>query len=566
MSTRAVSNVWRIVLPALGWLALACTPTRQGGEIDSQTNWMKACQIDAQCGSGSLSCICGVCTSACGGDDACASLSLEGGACVAAEEPGVIARCGGNKPADPGLCLPRCEDVPCPVGQMCVASVCQPIREPKVHVSVDTDPMLRRQPLIGFGASIAYAEAEITSHPKRDEFYTTAFKNLGLDVLRLRNRYGDTGDDDLTTARTLIDAVTASIGRAPTLLLSTWSPPAALKANGKNECQGNPGTCTLIKTPAGVYDYAGFARYWRESLDAYSAVGVVPDYIGIQNNANWVPTAQEIGEACRFLPVEGTTTVTINGVDVEIAYPGYAEALDATLEALDGFAPMPKVLAPETSNFAAVNDYTPDLDFASVDALAHHLYGVDLATVDKEGLAALGDFSSAYARPILQTEMQAPGYETAVLIHHTLEIEGGSAYIVTSLTGAAVGSVGANTEAPIALGPNDFVIQESYYALQHYALHTDPGWVRVKSESTRPDELLVSSWISPAEDKLTLVLVNTGTEELDVGLDLERTYATSEVSRSAFNGTERNVSLGALSAERIVNLPSHAVVTVALSD
>jgi len=431
VSARVVNRFSQTLSLLLGlFVVVACEGKIIEGprSTDSQTNWLRACQSDSECGG--LTCLCGVCTTACGADDACSELS--GAACVGASEPGAIARCGGSALSAPGLCLPRCEDVPCPAGQMCVASVCEPVPEAKARVKVDSQK--RFQTMIGFGASMAYSEPEIVSHPQRATFYDDAFQGLGLDVLRLRNRFG-AADDDLESARQIVTEAENRLGRTPTIILTSWSPPASLKANGEVTCGGNPGTCTLKKNDDGSYMYEEFGQYWRDSLDAYAAVGVVPDYIGIQNNTNWVPTAQEPGEACKFLPIEGTTTVTVNGVDVEVAYPGYAEALQATLDALQGLPVLPKILAPETSDFETVSEYTPDLDFSKVDALAHHLYGVDPEAVDTEALGRLGDFGAEYARPILQTEMQSDGYGTAVLIHHTLEVESGSAYLQSNLTG-----------------------------------------------------------------------------------------------------------------------------------
>jgi hypothetical protein len=542
-------------------LALACEPGGNGQGTDSQTNWLQSCQIDEQCGGG-LSCVCGVCTAVCGEDAACAS--LPGATCVAASDPGAIARCGGVQPTSAGMCLPRCEDSSCPEGQMCVANVCEPVPEPKERVIVDSS--IERQELIGFGASIAYGEAELTNHPRAAALFDAAFGGLGLDVLRFRNRYQytGTGTDDLGPTGTLVAAARDRIGHEPVVLLSSWSPPAALKASGAVDCQGNPGTCTLIKNAQGAFDYAGFATFWRESLDAYAEAGIVPDYIGIQNNVDWVPTAQEVGAACKFLPVEGTATVTVAGSEVEIEYPGYAEALQATLAALEGIASMPKVLAPETSGFEAVTDYMPDLDFAEVDALAHHLYGVDPEAVDTTALKALGDFGNEYARPILQTEMQSDGYGTAVLIHHTLEIEGGSAYIQTTLT-SAISAQLRNLQALIGLDESDFELQAPYYAMQHYAAHTDPGWVRLGSESFLPG-VLATAWRSPDSTQLTIVLLNTTGEALDVRVDPGRDYATSNIWRTVFSGVERHASLGLLSRERIVHMPGRSIVTVSLAD
>jgi glucuronoarabinoxylan endo-1,4-beta-xylanase len=524
--------------------------------IDSQTNWLIECQSDSECGA--YACRCGVCTRACDTDDACGA--LPGAACLAASDPGSVALCGGTRPAS-ALCLPRCEAGSCPSGQMCVASVCTPIPAPDAEVAVDTTA--RREALIGFGATVAFAEAEITTHPRKTELDAAAFSGLGLDVLRLRNRYGHTGDDDLRSARALLDAATQSLGREPTLLLTSWSPPAELKAGGAVECHGNPDTCTLVKNPAGDFDYAGFASFWRDSLEAYAAAGVVPDYIGIQNNPNWVPAAQEIGQACKFLPNEGSATVLIDGSQVVVDYPGYAEALAATLDALERLPALPSVLAPETSDFSSVAEYAAALEPSQIDALAHHLYGSRPESVDTTALAALGELARGYAVPLLQTEMQADGFGTALLIHYTAVVQGGSAYLQTTLTSSMSGPT-ANLQALIGIDATDFRLQDPYFAMRHYAFHTDPGWVRVDATSSSP-EIMSSAWLSPAEDALTVVLLNAGAVVQRVRLARAASWTNSQVTRTVFAGSERAAALGVLPAEGVLTIPDRAIVTVTFS-
>lgn len=555
MSLRVVAQV----ASAFGFLLLASASgcgQSNSQTIDSQTNWLIECQIDAQCGA--YACRCGVCTRACDSDDACGE--LPGAACVGTSDAGSVALCGGARPAS-ALCLPRCEEGSCPDGQMCVASVCTPVPVPDAEVSVDTSA--RREPLIGFGATVAFAEEEITTHPRKSELAAAAFAGLGLDVLRLRNRYGHTGDDDLRSARALLDLATQSLGREPTLLLTSWSPPAALKAGGAVECHGNPDTCTLSKTAAGDFDYAGFASFWRDSLEAYAANGVDPDFIGIQNNPNWVPASQEIGEACKFLPSEGSATVSLNGSDVVIDYPGYAEALSATLEALEGLPTRPKVLAPETSDFESVAEYAAVLDRTQIDALAHHLYGTAAGSVEPTAFAALGELARDYALPLLQTEMQADGFGTAQLIHYTVVRQGGSAYLQTTLT-SSMSAPTANLQALIGIDATDFRLQDPYFAMRHYAFDTDPGWVRVDVASSHPD-IMSSAWLSPAEDALTVVLLNAAAVPHRVRVAQDARFTTSEVTRTVFAGSERAALLGSLPAEGLLTIPARAIVTVKFS-
>ncbi len=161
-----------------------------------------------------------------------------------ASETGAIAQCGGSPPPAPGLCLPRCaDDSNCSRDQACVAGTCSPLAKTTVQVSVDLDT--RHQDLVGFGASVAYGEGQITGHPQQALLYQQIFSELGLDVLRFRNRYLHTGDDDLSTAGDLVAAGSAA-GRPLSVFLSNWSPPPTLKAAGRCSVVA---TCRVVRSP-----------------------------------------------------------------------------------------------------------------------------------------------------------------------------------------------------------------------------------------------------------------------------------------------------------------------------
>jgi len=549
----------RLGVLVLGALLLGCSPTiREDG--DSQTNWLEACRDDAQCENGSK-CLCGVCTRSCTEPSVCTRGRQD--SCVRANEEGAIAQCGGAAPPVPGLCLPLCDsDVNCAKNQTCVAGVCSPLPLAPVDVTVDVDT--RHQDLVGFGASVAYGEGQITGHPDQTELYKTIFADLGLDLLRFRNRFQHTGDDDLSTAGLLVTAGSEALGRPLGVFMSSWSPPPALKANGALICSGNVQTCTLAKTPAGAFDYAGLADYWVASLAAYAKVGLVPDYVGIQNNPNWVPSTGETLEACKFLPVEGSIMMLGPTGTVKVTYPGLSEAQTATHAALSKLASRPKLLAPETSDFGSVADYLPGLDSAKTDALAHQLYGVNPAAPDLDALSAMGKQVSQYGRPVFVTEMQADGFGTALMIHYATVVEGASAFLQAALTGPVTGPL-ANTQALIGIDSSAFRIQDPYHAMRHFAARTDPGWTRIEATAASSG-LLVSAWLSPTGRDLTFVLLNTRSVELSARLKLPAgDWPTSDVRRTVFSGIEQWAPLGALSTKGVVRIPPDSVVTVALS-
>jgi hypothetical protein len=119
-------------------------------------------------------------------------------------------------------------------------------------------------------------------------------------------------------------------------------------------------------------------------------------------------------------------------------------------------------------------------------------------------------------------------------------------------------------QALVGLSPTDFELLDSYFAIRHYALYTDPEWVRLEAISSAP-ELLGSAWLSPGEDALTVVLVNPAFVKVDARLRVEGFEPTdSVVVRTVFPGVERFAALGRLSAQGVLSIPARSVVTAAL--
>jgi hypothetical protein len=286
--------------------------------------------------------------------------------------------------------------------------------------------------------------------------------------------------------------------------------------------------------------------------------------MGLQNNPDYVPSAMAPGEACRFLPTEGTSTIlSETGTPITVEYPGLAQALSAVVEKLVGLTDRPKIVAPELSSIYGVSEYLQPLDPTQIGAIGHHMYGTDPSVPDVMTLGGLNQLGQNWGLPLFQTEMQGDGLGTAILMHYALAVEGVSLYLHSVLAGPA-STLSLNYGALIELHSASYALEDAYHAVRHFARYTDPGWVRVSAASD-PKDLLVSAWLSPGADALTVVLINAGTRQLDARLELgEFAEAQSTVIRSTFDGIERSSELGSLPAERTLRLPSHSTATVAL--
>lgn len=542
------------LIVALFALALAVSCRAQGGDSGSQTNWLKHCEESSECGG--LTCNCGVCTTLCSESRECAELS--GGSCLDPSDRRAVAACDGARPLA-GMCLPLCTDGACPEGSACLAGICRPSSPATVTVSIE--PNTHFQTLIGFGASLAHDEDLIVGHPDKERLFDMMFAESGLDAIRIRNRYELGNAAQLATAAEIVGAASARLEHPPLLFLSSGTPPAYLKANGSRGCVAWDANCTLLRSADGDFDYSGFSKHWRASLESYENVGIHPDFVSIQSNPDWLPP-EAASEACHFLPREGTESVTPpGGSALEVRFAGYAEAMAAVAAEVSSLPAQYSFTGPEVGRPAALEGYEEAL--SNVDSLAYHLYGIDPSMVDGTALETVSRLSSQSRKPSLQTAMQADGIGTAILAHYALVVANSSAYVQQQFV------AGTFDDTSTALvGANSAVMRKLpvYDALFHYARFTDPGWIRV-AVTTEPPGILSSAWLAPDSRALTVILVNPTGTAVDVGLAGPGSMMTAgaKVVRTVFDGVERSAELGLLAEAQTVRLPARAIVTIAAS-
>lgn len=442
--------------------------------------------------------------------------------------------------------------------------------EDPTNVAVTIDATVSHQTLVGFGAATAYQAYLLSS--RTDDIFQVLFVDSGLDILRLGNWYQNqsstttAGDpfSDSDSVQIVQKAAAARGGTPPKILMSAWTPPAYLKSNGVTRpprgASGQTYAAGTLIASGGAYAYTDYADWWVRALQAYAAEGVVPDYISIQNEPDYYTP---YWETCLFGASEGAS---MNGITVA----GYAQALDAVSGAIESsdLASRPVLLGPETTGFRddVVQRYMAGLDLQRLGGIAHHLYG---STEDNpnpdwfnSSMSAVGAAAAMVGLPTFMTEYSpnAPTmFDTAWLMNNALTLENVSAYIYWELVWNPMqptGLVTIGSPSP----DSTYSINDTYYALKHFARWTDPGWVRVNATSS-VSAVRVSAFVSPDGGSLTLVLLNTGGKDHLVAVSSGGfSYGSMAVYRSS-GDSERTAAVAPDSDGNIL-LPPRSIATV----
>jgi glucuronoarabinoxylan endo-1,4-beta-xylanase len=412
------------------------------------------------------------------------------------------------------------------------------------------------QTLEGFGASVGWHQDRIAGVVP-DGLYEFLFPELGLDIIRFRNRFErtDKSDERLQQEVTIYKRGTEALGYAPRLMLSSWSPPARYKASGREKCQGNS-DCTL-KKESGQFVYEGFADWWKRSVEHYRGLGLNPHWISIQNEPDFVPPDWE---GCKFTAVE------------QADYPGYGKALAAVHAAVQKLPDPPRLLGPEVLgiHYERVQKYLAGMDENLVAGINHHIYerGDDAMWDWRDPgpdsfLDEMEAVQQATKKPTFQTEFNTDedrgvdgGFETAWLIHHSLVTQGASAFLYWEL-------IWPNSKGLVAMKGLTPSPRDHYYSLRHFARYTDPGYVRVGADATGVG-LLASAYLAPDGGRLTLVLLNTSLAAMETSIDrgaFEGDKSQAFVTGYRPGASRRWNELGALTNGKL-RLPARSVATL----
>jgi glucuronoarabinoxylan endo-1,4-beta-xylanase len=403
------------------------------------------------------------------------------------------------------------------------------------------------QTLDGFGGAGAWYEGSVISIGNSNpNIYNVLFRDLGLDIYRVRNTYNiDNGY--ITRSATIIANAEAALGRPLRIMNTSWSPPASLKSNG-NTVGG-----TLAKDVNGNYRYADFAQWWADSLTAWSNAGVDSYYVNMQNEPKW--TAD--WDTCYFGPTQTD------------ANAGYEPAFAALYTKLNTLPSRPLLLAPEGQDTTSIPSYVNALtaaDKTNVYGYSHHLYDGEADNPDGfiSKMATLKAAVSGDNKPLLQTEFSGGSVTTwtdalnlAKLIYNAMTVEEASAYLYWDLFwGSPSGMVSVTSTS--------YTINPVYYAMMHYSRFTDPNWQRVDA-NTASGDLRITAYKNPYEPNASIVIINTSSA-IDYNMTLALSGYTPQNSQIYQSTSSTNFTyIGTFSTSTPVLLPKQSITTIHLA-
>jgi len=407
------------------------------------------------------------------------------------------------------------------------------------------------QTIEGLGGATVFYDGSLTAHPYKLEIYTNAFAGLNLSMLRLGDWYSYqtpvAGFDGIATE--IVANASRVLGHPVQVYMSSWSPPPFLKNNGQY------GNGSLLYTNGG-FDYAGFAQYWYDSLQAYGSNGVSPTWISIQNEPDF---SADYG-SCLLYPTEQGTNIA-----------SYAKALDAVYQRITNLPSPPKPLAPECVHIAYndLQNYAATMNINHYYGLAHHLYGDSL---DAASLSVVTNIVPS--KPRFMTEFGLSDMiDQATLLHNESVFEQVSGYNYWSLvwpgTGGGLIQLEENTSDPSTWTnappgipePHGYWLAPAYWAMKHFSYFINPGFRRANATDSDTN-VLISAYISPDNLRLVAVLINTSAS---LPSTMTVNYGTFAAGRSSVYQTiAANTwqSLGALTSS--ASLPPRSLTTIVL--
>ncbi|PWJ62781.1 MULTISPECIES: glycosyl hydrolase [unclassified Fibrobacter] len=439
---------------------------------------------------------------------------------------------------------------------------------------IAVDPAATQQSIVGFGGGSVYYQGWILGMAEKNQqaLFDTAFTGLNLSFLRMGNWLQSdealaNSADSLAADIKIVKAAKERLGDHLKIEMSSWSAPGKLKpsnsVNGKDGASKSDKTLKKATGDAyGAYAYTEFANWWKQSLQAYNAAGIVPDYISLQNE----PDMEADYAETLFEPTETN----------EIA--GYKQALNAVYDALQGMANKPKILGPEPLGIGYENfqKYMNKLDDSKLDGYAYHLYhagsGKDNAGNNylnpenfRQSMKAIG---STYGnKPIIMTEfcnmLDKTREADMVGLAHIMQAgftDGKlSGYIAWELFwGGKIGQmIGVCAEGWGGCKADEFYVNPEYHAMRHYSKFVNPGW-KVITSAVDDSTLKTVAFTSATGDSISVVVINP----TETAIQLDNPVINGMGIVTAVQSKENGFKSKPVSIAACTMLPARSVTTL----
>ena len=427
-----------------------------------------------------------------------------------------------------------------------------PLVPPAVKISAD--PSTTYQEMVGFGGALTWYSNRVTSSSKKEDIADLIFTDLGIDILRLKNWYypdnypAETSTDEMSydNAQTMWGVTNSLYTLAKTkspdvkVLLSSWGPPAGLKSNDSYR-EG-----TLKKDENG-FMYDAFAQYWEDALDH---LPFTPDYISIQNEPTYINA--------------GWTTCQWSASETS-SLPGYNIAFDKVYEKLQVRENAPKMIGPESQDVPTYAAFAEVLkDKPGLEMYGYHPYNINSSTSTASIESSLSNINNYKNKPNLLTEFadNLNWFNTALFIQKTLTHANSSGYIYWKLVWETPTS-GTENAAMVSINEGGtYTVTPYYHLIKHFAKHINAGDKRIKVSSTNAN-LIITGFMNPSEDKITLVVVNSGTAA-HVQFEVTGKSIASVNGNQSVEGGEYFKALSESAADQSVAIPAKSITTFVL--
>jgi glucuronoarabinoxylan endo-1,4-beta-xylanase len=422
-------------------------------------------------------------------------------------------------------------------------------------LKITIDPAVTYQEMVGFGGALTWYSERVLTSSKKDEISNLIFKDLGADIIRFKNCYYPDNYPTVTTTTSMSDDNSKVLWDATNqlhqlakaqdpqvkILLSSWGPPAALKSNN-NTRQGT------LKKEGSNFMYDAYATYWENLLNN---LPFDPEYISIQNEPSYINP--------------GWTTCEWSATETS-SLPGYNIAFDKVYEKIEGRPDRPIMIGPESPNTTSYSNFVEALkDKPYIGMFGYHPYDINGNTPTSQIKSLLQSIANYKTKPNIMTEYSdnLTWFNTAVFIHNTLVYANSSGYIYWKLVWAQP-STGAEDAAMVSVNNSGgYVVTPFYYVMKHYAKYIDAGYKRIEASSSK-ENLNITAFVNGAKNKITLIIINTGTSGEDVELDVSaKTITSLTVDQSKEGDFFKRIEQ--TDADNIISIPAKSVSTVVIS-